>query len=186
MTKNALILIDIQNDYFPDFEGSKMPLPGMNPAADNAALLLKAARRDGTPIFHIRHISGSTAAPFFHPGTEGSETHRKVTPIAGEPVVIKNRPSSFVGTNLDDLLRTAQIDHLIICGAMSQMCVDATTRAAVDMGFKATVVEDACAAANVTFNGRGVAADQVHASIMAPLAAAYAQVVRTADHLKGG
>lgn len=181
MTTSALILIDIQNDYFPDFPDSKMPLPGMNAAAENAARLLGDARQRGTMIIHIQHIMASTAAPFFHPSTPGGDIHNSVTPHEGELVIEKGRPNAFVGTTLETVLRDQNIEHVIICGAMSQMCVDATARAAIDLGFTITVAHDACAAAKVSHNGVDVTAGLVHATIMAPLAASYGSVLSTAE-----
>lgn len=180
MKPTALILIDIQNDYFA---GGRMPLPNIDAAAANAARLLQAARVQKEVIYHVRHIAGSTEAPFFRPGTKGSEIHGSVLPIAGEPVMEKSRPNSFIGTDLETTLREAGIEHLILCGAMSQMCIDATARAAVDLGFTVTVVADACAATDVTFAGTTVPANMVHAAIMAPLAASYAKVIVTDDAL---
>lgn len=178
MTKTALILIDIQNDYFP---GGLMPLNHMETAAANSARLLEHARAQGHMICHIRHIAGSDSAPFFRPGTVGSETSAVVAPHDGEQIFIKSRPNSFVGTELEAALRGAGIKDVILCGAMSQMCVDATARAAVDMGFRATIVSDACAAARASHAGVDVLPEQVHAAIMAPLAASYGTVVFTAD-----
>lgn len=176
MTHTALLIVDIQNDYF---SGGLMPLPEMEAAAAKAARLLKRARDRAELIFHIRHIAASVEAPFFRPGTEGSCIHAAVLPEAGEPVLEKARPNSFVGTGLEAMLREAGVTHLTICGAMSQMCIDATVRAAVDLGFHVTVVSDACAAADVTFAGIAVPSSHVHASIMAPLAASYARIVTT-------
>ncbi|MEL6946182.1 MAG: cysteine hydrolase family protein [Pseudomonadota bacterium] len=178
-TKRALVVIDIQNDYFPSFDGSKMPLPDMETATENAARLIDHARAQNVPIFHIRHIATSTAAPFFHPNTEGSETHPDVKPANDETIILKNRPNSFQNTDLDAKLKAANVDDLVLCGAMSQMCVDATARHAVDAGYSVTIAHDACAAANVEYDGVSVPAAQVHAAIMAPLAAAYATVTTT-------
>ncbi|RKF16632.1 cysteine hydrolase [Roseovarius spongiae] len=178
MTKTALILIDIQNDYF---DGGLMALDGMDAAAANAARLLAGARARREPVFHIRHIARSDNAPFFRPGTAGSEIHATVRPDRGEAVFEKNRPNSFVGTGLYAALRKAGVERIILCGAMSQMCVDATARAAADMGFAVTVVADACAAASVTYGGVSVPSEHVHAAIMAPLAASYGNVVTTDD-----
>jgi nicotinamidase-related amidase len=178
MTETALILIDIQNDYF---DGGLMALDGMDAAAANAARLLAGARTRQEPVFHIRHIAGSTDAPFFRPGTMGSEIHKTVRPDPLETVLEKNRPNAFVGTGLEAALRKAGIEHVTLCGAMSQMCVDATARTAADMGFAVTVVGDACAAASVSFGGVSVPSGHVHAAIMAPLAASYGKVVTTDD-----
>jgi len=178
MKQTALILIDIQNDYFP---GGRMPLPDMQTAAANAARLLHAARKRGQPIFHIRHIAASAQAPFMRPGTDGSRIHTSVQPEQDEPVLQKARPNSFIGTGLETALHDAGIKHLTLCGAMSQMCVDATARAAVDLGFRVTVIADACAAAQVAHAGTTVPAHMVHAAIMAPLAASYARIAMTND-----
>lgn len=183
MTKSALLLIDIQNDYFPSFKGSKMPLPDMDQATANAARLLAAARDRGTPVIHVKHVMKSSAAPFFLPGTEGAKLHHDVTPLGTEVVVEKERPNSFIGTDLSGILQEMEIQMLTICGAMSQMCVDATVRAAVDLGFSVTVIHDACASSDIEHNGVHVAADKVHASIMAPLAASYATVQTTSEYL---
>ncbi|OIQ46282.1 MAG: cysteine hydrolase [Roseobacter sp. MedPE-SW] len=183
MTKTALLMIDIQNDYFPSFSGSLMPLPAMDAASENAASLLLAARNSGTKVIHIKHVMASSEAPFFKPGTAGAELYDSVAPVEEETIIEKARPSSFVGTTLEDELREGQIEHIIVCGAMSQMCVDATVRAAVDLGFKVSVAHDACAAANVMHDGVSVSSDMVHAAIMAPLAASYAEVERTSKSL---
>lgn len=183
MTISALILIDIQNDYFPQFSSAKKPLPTMQDAADNAARLLDNARTKSTLVIHIRHIAKSMDAPFFLPGSDGSEIHGSVLPIQTEIVVIKTRPNSFFGTELEATLRENGIEKLVICGAMTQMCIDATTRAAVDLGFGTVVVDDACAASSVTHTGVEVSAQSVHAAIMAPLAASYASVLPTSELL---
>lgn len=180
MKPTALILIDIQNDYFT---GGLMPLPDIDAAATNAARLLQAARQRHETVIHIRHIAASSAAPFFRPGTEGCEFHATVQPQTGERVVEKRRPNSFIGTELEKALRDAGIEHLTLCGAMSQMCIDATARAAVDLGFKVTVIADACAAADVEHAGTKVPAKLVQAVIMAPLAASYAKITATEDWL---
>jgi nicotinamidase-related amidase len=183
MTQPALLLIDIQNDYFPSFSNGRMPLPDMDQAAIRAADLLATARTAGNLVIHVKHIMASDSAPFFRPGSLGAELHPSVSPLETETLIEKTRPSSFVGTTLEATLKNAQIDHLVMCGAMSQMCVDATVRAAVDLGFKVTLAHDACAAANVSFDGTEVSSDMVHAAIMAPLAASYADL-RTAEDAK--
>ncbi|MEL0437064.1 cysteine hydrolase family protein [Phycobacter sp. K97] len=181
MPKTALLLIDIQNDYFPSFKGSRMALPNMDAAAQRAAELLAAARETETPVIHVRHVMASDAAPFFKPGTAGAALHESVTPQPDEPIIDKPRPNSFVATGLEKHLREAGIDYLVICGAMSQMCIDATVRAAADLSFTVTVASDACAAANVSHGGVDVPADLVHAAIMAPLASSYGQVRAASD-----
>ena len=172
----ALVLVDIQNDYFP---GGKMSLESMDAAAANAARLLAAFREQRLPIVHVRHLSVRPGATFFVPGTDGAEIHAAVAPRAGEAVVAKNFPNAFRATDLEPRLRAAGVDHVVIAGAMSHMCVDATTRAAFDHGFKCTVAEDACATRDLEFGGRTLPARDVHAAFMAALAVPYAKIART-------
>ncbi|AZV79620.1 cysteine hydrolase [Parasedimentitalea marina] len=178
MPKTALILVDIQNDYF---DGGDWPLHQMERVSTNAADLLTDAREKGLVVVHIRHENASSEAPFFRPGTAGAEIHVSVAPKAGEPVLTKARANSFHDTGLLDILREAKIEAVTICGAMSQMCIDATARAAADFGFQVTVVEDACGAKEMGFDGVELNAVQVHAAFMAPLAMGYAKVVKTDD-----
>jgi nicotinamidase-related amidase len=179
----ALVLVDIQNDYFP--RGS-MALEGMDAAAANAAKLLAAFREQRFPVFHVRHLSVRPGATFFVPGTPGAEIHASVRPAAGEPVVEKNFPNSFRGTDLLERLRAAGADTVVIAGAMSHMCIDATTRAAFDLGFKCTVAEDACATRALEFAGRTLPARDVHAAFMAALAVPYARISSTGEILAVG
>jgi len=174
MTDTALILVDIQNDYF---DGGRWTLNKMDEASDNAAKVLAHARKAGNMIVHIHHEIPSDAAPFFKPGSTGAEIHAKVAPQAGEEVILKHKPNSFLNTCLQDTLSSRGITNVVIVGAMSQMCVDATTRAASDLGYKVSVVHDACAARDAEFDGVAVPAAQVHAAFMSGLSGTYATVV---------
>ena len=156
----------------------------MEAAAATAARLLAEARAAGDLVVHIRH-EATAEAPFFRPGSTGAEIAPVVAPQSGEAVLVKHRPNSFLGTGLETLLRDAGIETVTVCGAMSQMCIDATTRAAVDMGFKVTVVADACGARAMAFNGVEVPAEAVHAAFMAALGSSYAKVVAAEEYLAG-
>ncbi|QLF91710.1 cysteine hydrolase [Pseudomonas sp. ABC1] len=182
MGKRALILVDIQNDYFPN---GKWVLEGVEQAADNAARLLAAARAAGETVVHIRHEFASEQAPFFVPGSEGARIHPKVLPQDGEAVVLKQQVNAFRDTPLQAQLQEQGIEALTIVGNMSHMCIDAITRAAADLGYPVTVIHDACATLDLEFNGVKVPAAQAHAAAMAALAFAYAQVVDTEQYLQG-
>jgi len=181
MSKQALIIIDIQNDYFP---GGKWTLDGADKAADNAARLLAAARQRGDLVVHVRHEFESADAPFFAPASPGAAIHPKVQPVAGEPVVLKHKVNAFRDTPLKSTLDEHGITGLTIVGSMSHMCIDAATRAAADFGYDVTVAHDACATLPLDFDGKQVPAADVHASAMAALAFAYAKVVKTEELLK--
>jgi nicotinamidase-related amidase len=182
MPKRALVLIDVQNDYFP---GGKWPLCGIEPAADNAARLLAAARAAGDLVVHIRHEFPTTDAPFFTPGSEGAQSHAKVRGRDGEPVVLKHHVNSFRETDLKAILDRHGIEEVVICGAMSHMCVDAGVRAASDLGYKCVVVHDACATHDQEFAGTVVPAADVHAAFMAALSFGYARLVSTEEYVTG-
>lgn len=172
--KPALILVDIQNDYFP---GGNMELVGIDKASSNARLLLDQFRDKDLQTFHIQHTFQDNNAGFFIPNTEGSEINGCVDPLPSETVLLKHFPNSFRETNLLEQLKEKSITDLVICGAMSHMCIEATTRAAADYGFKCVVVQDACATRDVEFQDKTVSAKDVHNASMSALAFAYANVV---------
>lgn len=182
MGKKAIIVVDIQNDYFP---GGKWTLNGIDAASDNAAKVIKAARAAGDLVVHIHHEFPTTAAPFFAPGSPGAQIHPKAANQPGEPLVLKHHVNAFRDTDLKSILDAHGVDNVVIVGNMSHMCVDAVTRAAADLGYRATVVHDACASRDLEFDGATVPAAQVHAAFMAALGFAYAAVVSTEQYLAG-
>lgn len=181
MTNQALILIDIQNDYF---DGGKFPLEQSREAGENSARLLEYFRENNMPVVHIQHITDIPNAPFFEKGTQGVDIHPLVAPEKGEPVVVKHFPNSFKETTLQSHLDELQVDSLVIAGMMSNMCVDSTTRAAADLGYTCTVVHDACAAASLEFEGTTCPAPLVHAAFMAALKSAFATMKPTDELVK--
>ncbi len=174
----ALVLIDIQNDYFP---GGKMELEGSLVAGDQAKKILAFFREKNQPVVHIQHLSVRPGATFFLPGTGGAEINANVLPRPGEPIIQKTYPNSFRNTPLLEHLREKEIDHVVVVGMMTHMCVDATVRAAFDLGFQCTVVSDACATRALSFGEEKVAARQVQAAFLSALGAVYAKIVNTKD-----
>ncbi|HEY6395954.1 MAG TPA: cysteine hydrolase family protein [Solirubrobacteraceae bacterium] len=170
----ALLLIDIQRDYFP---GGAYPLVGSDAAADSASAVLARFRREGEPAVHVQHVWDAPDAAYLQPETPGVEHDSRVAPDDGEPVVVKDSPNAFLATDLEQRLRAEGIDELVVAGMMTSMCVDATVRAAVDLGFDVTVVGDACAAPDLAYGGVEVPGPQVHAAFLAALAEGYAKVV---------
>jgi nicotinamidase-related amidase len=178
--RKALLLIDLQNDYFP---GGKMSLDGAIEAIQNARLLLDRFRKEFWPVFHIRHVAMKPDATFFLPGTAGSRIHPNVGPLTGEDVITKNYPNAFRDTALLNLLKKIDIQELVICGMMTHMCIDATTRAAKDFGYNCTVIGDACATKALEINGQVISSKHVHNSFLAALAAYYSNVCTTEEFL---
>lgn len=181
MPKRALLLIDIQKDYFP---GGKWPLMGIESAAERAARVLAVARERGDLVIHVKHEFPSADAPFFVMGSEGAEIHPSVEAREGETVVLKHHVNAFKETGLKGLLEHHGVEELVICGAMSHMCVDAGVRAASDLGYRSVVVHDACATRDQEFAGKLVPAADVHAAFMAALGFAYARVVSAEEYLQ--
>ena len=174
MPDTALLIIDIQNDYFP---GGAMELEGADAAGAKAGAALEKFRRNGNPVIHVRHTSVRPGSTFFLPGTRGAEIHSTVSPQSNETVVEKNFPNSFRNTELKAILDKHGIKNLVVAGMMTHMCVDATVRHAADLGYKITLLGDACATRAQSYAGEQVAARQVHAAFLAALNGFYAKVV---------
>jgi nicotinamidase-related amidase len=179
MSTTALLLIDFQNDYYSTYEGAKWPLSGTEAATSNALTLLTKFRQQGLPIIHVKHEFPTNEAPFFLPESEGAEIYSSVAPLSGEPVILKHQINSFRGTELQKVINELNVDKLIIVGAMSHMCIDAVTRAAVDLDYECHVAHDACATLDLEFNGEIVPAIQVHNAFMAALSFGYCNVDST-------
>ena len=169
----ALILVDIQNDYFPN---GRNELEGPQAAGEQATRLLLAFRQQALPLVHIQHISNRPGAIFFLPGTPGAEIHASVAPLAGETLFEKHFPNSFRETPLLDHLKKLQVSRLVIVGMMTHMCIDATTRAANDFGFECWLAQDACATKTLKFMDEVVPAAHVHAAFLAALTS-YARIL---------
>lgn len=173
VSKRAVIVVDIQEEYFAD---GLLPLVDVQSAADAAAKLIAHARRRGDAIVYIQHEFPDPDIPFFKPGSAGVEINATVRPQPGDAILVKNHPNSFRDTDLLQLLHDEEVSSLVIVGSMTHMCIDATARAAVDLGYPVTVAHDACATRDLEFAGTVVPAKQVHSAFMAALAFAYAKV----------
>ena len=176
----ALVLVDIQNDYFP---GGRMELVGSEAAGQKAAQALQLFRKKGLPVFHVQHLSAKPGATFFLPGTDGAKINPCVTPVAEEPVIEKNFPNSFRNTVLLEKLKERKIERIVIVGMMTHMCIDTTVRAAFDLGLSCSLLHDACATRDLAFGGRTVPADEVQAAFMAALGSAFATVLATEEYV---
>ncbi len=173
----ALVVIDIQNEYFP---GGAVPLPHAERAAAQAAAAIAAARSAGVEVIHIRHEEPDSDV-YFVPGSSGAQTNSAVAPVDGEAVVVKNHPNSFLDTDLAERLAALGAARVAFCGMMTSMCVDATVRAAADLGLAPVLIDDACTAPDLEHRGTSVPADAVHAAFCAALGDDIATVVDTRE-----
>ena len=177
----ALLLIDLQNDYFP---GGNMELEGSLEASLRARELLAFFRRKHLPVLHIQHVAARPDATFFLPETAGVKIHPNVEPRRGEVVFQKRYPNSFRDTPLLGHLRDQGVDKLVVCGMMTHMCVYATVRAAFDYVLEVTVVQDACATRTLAFQDQTISAAQVQAAFLAALSFLYARIVSAEELLR--
>ncbi len=173
--KTALVLVDIQNDYFP---GGRHELVGPEQAAGEAARLLALFREKGWPVFHIRHVSLHAQADFFLPDTVGAEIHASCAPHGGEAVIVKHAPDSFLGTDLKVRLDEAGVDRLVVAGMMTHMCIDTTVRSAVGQGYGVDLIEDACATRDLQRGDVLVPAEQAQQAFLAAMSGVFATVVK--------
>jgi len=175
--KTALLVIDIQKDYF---EGGKYPLVNPLEAAKKAYELLQCFREHNGYHIHIQHISLKPDAAFFVKGDSGSDIHDAVAHFEGEPIVYKHYPNSFRETNLLEMLKEWGIERVVITGMMTHMCVDATARAAADFGFQVIIAEDACATRDLQYGDTTIPSELVHKSFLAALKS-YGKVMKSEE-----
>jgi nicotinamidase-related amidase len=176
--KTALLIVDIQNDYFP---GGKMELEGSTEASLRAKELLNLFRAEKRPVVFVQHVSIQKGATFFLPDTDGVHIHENIRPLPGETVIRKHYPNSFRDTGLLDHLKKDPVGRLVICGMMTSMCIDATVRAAFDYGFQCVVAHDACATRSLQFKDVSIPAHHVHGAFLAALGSVYARVMGASE-----
>lgn len=179
--KSAIILIDIQNDYF---ECGKNELYLPKQAAMHAKQALDFYRINNLSVYYVQHINIQQGSTFFLPNSIGVKIHQSVSPQVSEKVFVKHTPNAFFRTGLAEELHEKGIQHITICGMMSHMCVDTTVRAAHDLGFSVTVLEDACTTKELLWNGVVIQATTVQNTFMASLNGVFAQVMQTDKFLE--
>lgn len=167
--KYALLVIDVQNFYFP---GGLSELVEPVKAAERAAVAIAQARAQGNPVIFVQHKSAA-----------GMEINDLVKPLSGEAIFVKEDVNSFLGTGLAEHIKKLGVDTLVICGMQTQMCVEAAVRAAHDMGYAVILLHDACASRNLKFGDREVLAADVHASTLAAMKS-YGEVMSVDEWLR--
>ncbi|MFC5216266.1 cysteine hydrolase family protein [Streptomyces coerulescens] len=173
LASSTLILVDYQNTY----TRGEMELEGWRPALAAASDLLSRARAAGAAVIHVQHDDGEGSA--YDIRAEIGAIHPDVAPIEGEPVVVKQAPDSFHGTELGELVDRAGNTTVIVAGFMTHMCVAYTSASAALRGNPPTVPADTCATRSIV----NVSADELHRSALAAVADAYGVVVASAKEL---
>lgn len=174
LDKSALVIIDAQLEYTK----GNLPLDGVDAAIVETAKLLKLARAQGVPVFHIvQHAPAGR--PLFAEDGPYAPIVPLLTPAAGEVVVRKALPNSFAGTDLDALVKSTGRSELILAGFMTHMCVSATARAALDLKYRTTIVANATASRDLPDPlGGTIPASVVHRVALSELADRFAIVVK--------
>ena len=162
--KTALLIVDIQNFYFP---GDGPGLVNALPASLAAKEILQTFREKNQLVVHVRHKSN-----------KGFEIHKNVEPLPTEKVITKTEVNSFQGTDLLGYLKDNNVTRLVIIGMQTQMCLEAAVRAAHDYGFECIVVQDACATKDLKFGDKTVKAEDVQTAVFATFTdGRYAKVI---------
>lgn len=171
--KEALIIIDVQNDYFP---GGTCELCNAYEAEKKIQSLIQESRAQKRPVIYVQHINPPEET-FFLEGTYGCEISERIKPLPGDKIIVKYYPNSFHKTELDSYLKENGITKLIVCGMMTHMCVDTTVRAAMDYGYEVELVADACATMDLEISGEIIPAQIVQKTFFASLKDVFAKIV---------
>ena len=178
LSNAAVVMIDLQNEYLT----GALPLPGIEAAVEEAARLLARARRDGAPIIHIAHAGRPGSA--FDRAQDRGQIIGAVAPFEGEEVIEKPRPNAFSSTILQERLESLGRQEIILAGFMTHMCVSSTARAALDLGYRTTIVTGATGTRDLLGpDGEAVEAATVQRAALAALADRFAILAPRTDDL---
>lgn len=176
LSASVLILVDCQNEYVT----GRLRCDGVDEALGDIARLLLRARALHTPVVHIVHQG--RRGDLFDPASDNGQIHPLAAPVSGEPVLAKTLPNAFAGTQLQQLVQETGRHNLILAGFQTHMCISATVRAALDLGFRSTVVASGCASRDLPAVGGGIMpAGQLHQATLAALADRFAVIAATPE-----
>lgn len=179
MVTTALILIEVQNDYF---EGGLRPLPKSEETLKAIKKVLLHFRETNQMVIHLKHISVRSNAPIFRRQTEGAKIHHEIEPLGDEIVIVKHWPDSFYQTELENILNEHQVERLVFGGMMTHHCVDTTVRVAKGKGYEVVVLEDACTTKALVSGDEVLPEDIVQKTFMASFKD-FGSVLTTEDYL---
>lgn len=173
--KRALIVIDVQNEYFTGL----LPVCYPPNTLPNVLMAIKEAQQSNIPVVVVQHTLTAPDAKAFIRNTTGWELLDEIKNIPYYHYVEKNFPSSFVGTDLEEWLRTHDIDTLVISGYMTQFCCDTTARYAYHLGFNVEFLSDATATLAFENKAGKVSAEELHRAILVVQASRFSNVMST-------
>jgi len=177
----ALIVVDMQNDYYI---GGAMELVGIERAHTRTVELIELMKSRGDKVIFVQHLASEDAS-FFKEGSYGGEFYDELPVQKDDEIVRKRYPNSFRDTNLKELLDSDDISQLVVCGAMTHMCIDTTVRAAYDLGYSVELVGDACVTKDLEYDGVVIDADMVQRSFLAALDGIFCDVLNVSKSQDG-
>lgn len=174
--KRALLVIDVQNEYFT----GRLPVTYPSDSLDNILKVIETSQHSGIPVIIVQHTAPQENSQTFRKGTEEWKLHPRIAGLNYDHLVEKSLPGSFTGTDLEAWLRGRGIDTLVIAGYMTQMCCDTTARQAVHLGFSVEFLSDATGTLDISNNAGAVTAEELHRAILVTQAMRFSKVL-TAD-----
>src|SRR5271166_5411942 len=178
--KRALLVIDVQNEYFT----GKLPITFPAGSLANVLSAMDAASTDGVPVVVIQHASPQPDAPVFRRGSTEWELHPKVVARPHDVLIHKSLPGSFTGTELETWLRERSVDTVVIAGYMTQMCCDTTSRQAMHLGFGVEFLSDATGTLAIKNDAGEVSDEELHRAILVTQQMRFSRVIKTGDWIE--
>lgn len=182
MPKRALIVIDVQNEYFDGALPISDPPPDVSLA--NVGRAMDAASAAGVPVIVVRHGSSDPESPIFREGTHAWELHPEVERRSRDHLIEKSLPGSFTGTPLESILAAGGVDTVAITGYMTHMCVDTTSRQAAHLGLAVEILNDATGTLPLENSGGSAAGEELHRATLVAQGQFFADVISTDDWLE--
>ncbi|MFX4262309.1 cysteine hydrolase family protein [Pelotomaculum propionicicum] len=173
--KRALLVIDVQNEYF----SGKLPVTYPPGSLERIVKVIEAARSKQIPLVFIQHSALQKDAAAFKKGSAEWKLHPEIAAIPCEHLVEKTLPGSFTGTDLESWLRERGIDTVVITGYMTQMCCDTTARQAFHLGLSVEFLSDATGTLQISNEAGTSAAEELHRAILVTQAARFSKVLTT-------
>lgn len=141
---HALLVIDVQNDYFP---GGALPQWQVEETTARIAAAIRQADSQGWLIVAVQHIATDENARLFNPKGEGIALHASVASLLqGRPLIVKQQADAFLNTELARILSGAGITHLHLCGMMTQNCITHTALSPEAAPYQVHILSDCCTA----------------------------------------
>lgn len=173
--KRALLIIDVQNEYFT----GKLPVTYPENSFEKIIKAMDFANENNIHVILIQHTNPGKESLTFKKGTNEHEIHKEVLKRNYDEIIEKNLPGSFTGTELKSWLKEKDVDTVVICGYMTQMCCDTTARQAMHLGFNVEFLSDATGTLDISNSAGEISAEELHKAILVTQAMKFSNVTST-------